>query len=555
MKGPGPAPGPFPLNLGAPSANGCNLGISHLPNPLSLADKQDPAMRMPVVLATLALLAALPATAAVTADQVWADWQRLAADAGTPLTAQARAQGDRLVLSGLALALGTPEDPVTLRLETLTLQTRPDGTVAVILPDSFPLILDMPAPQRPDDPQRLTFTATAPDLAFAIAGLGNLAAFDITAPSVTVTLDPLGLPPGADGAPALDLTLAAADLGLSHRQDLAANAPVIATTFALGTLHGDTRIALPNEADGGSFTFDLSSLAGAFDLQAPPESLTKTSPTLPELLSAMSDTDGIRASLNHGALSFTARLTDPNPGPQDMAVTSASGTATLRADKAGFLFDVAAGRTAYDITIDDPEVPFTAAAFGYDDLGYRVSLDLVQLDKPLPFAASARLTAFTLSDALWQQIDPASVFPRDPVSFALGLSGLLAIKPEALQPGWQQDPGEDFPGEVLALTLDTLLLSGLGAELSGAGALTFDHTDLVTFDGIPAPTGTLGFAASGINALIDRATSAGLITPDELTPLRFGLAFIAKPGDGPDTLTSDVEFRDKTLILNGIRIR
>jgi Uncharacterized protein conserved in bacteria (DUF2125) len=512
-------------------------------------------MRMSAALASFSLLAALPANATVTADQVWADWQRLAAEAGTPLTATAQAQGDSLVLSDLAVALGTPERPVTLRLDALTLQTRPDGTVALILPDSFPLILDMPAPMRPDDPQRLTFTATAPDLAVAIAGLGDLAAFDVTAPSLSVTLDPLGLPPGLDGTPALDLTLAAADLSLSHRQDLAASAPVVSTTFSLGTLHGDTRIALPNEAEGGSFTVDLSALAGAFDLQAPPDSITKTSPTLPELLAAMSDTDGIRVSLSHGALSFTARLTDPNPGPQDVSITSVSGNATLRAEKAGFLFDVAAGRTAFDITIDDPEVPFTEAAFGYEDLGYGLSLTLGALDDQQPFAANARLTAFTLSDALWQQIDPTAAFPRDPISFALGLSGILAITPEALKPGWQQDPSEDFPGEVLALTLDTLLLSGLGAELTGNGALTFDHSDLVTFDGIPAPTGTLGFAASGINALIDRATSAGLITPDELTPLRFGLAFIAKPGDGPDSLTSKVEFRDKTLILNGIRIR
>ncbi|WP_309665562.1 DUF2125 domain-containing protein [Tabrizicola sp.] len=505
-------------------------------------------------LLTAVLLAASPAMADVTADQVWADWQRLASAAGTPLTALAKTEGNRLVLSRLALALGTPDDPATLRLDRLTLETRPDGTVAVVLPASFPLTLDLPPPQGPDDPSRLTFTATAPGLAISIAGLGDLAAFNITAPSLTVTLDPLDLPAAAKADYAADLTFAAADLSLRHRQDLTATAPIISTNFTLGTLHADTLVALP-EGEGGSFTVDLSALAGAFDLQAPPDSLTKTSPNLPDLLQGMSATDGLRASFSHGPFAFTARLADPAPGPQDIALTSASGAATLRADKAGLLVDLTSGLTSFDITIDDPEVPFTAAAFGYDDLSYGVSVNFGTLSGPEPFTVSARLSAFSFSEALWQQIDPASVFPRDPLSFALALSGRYAVKPEALAPNWQPASTNDLPVDIVALSLDELLLSAVGAKLTGTGALTFDNSDLVTFDGMPAPTGLLNFAATGINALIDRAASAGLIPPDELTPLRFGLAFIAKPGDGPDTLTSSIEFRDKSLYLNGQKLR
>ena len=94
-----------------------------------------------------------------------------------------------------------------------------------------------------------------------------------------------------------------------------------------------------------------------------------------------------------------------------------------------------------------------------------------------------------------------------------------------------------------------------GAEVSGTGAFTFDNTDLVTFGGMPVPTGKLDVKMTGINALLDTLVSMGFIPEDQIMGARMMLAMFAKPGDGPDTLVSTLEFKDKGFFANGKRLQ
>ena len=55
--------------------------------------------------------------------------------------------------------------------------------------------------------------------------------------------------------------------------------------------------------------------------------------------------------------------------------------------------------------------------------------------------------------------------------------------------------------------------------------------------------------------MIERLSSAGMIPDEDLTGLRMGLMFIAKAGADPDSLVSQIEFRDHALFLNGIKLR
>ena len=489
---------------------------------------------------------------AITADQVWADWQRLASGAGAPLTATPRRDGDRLVLTRLALTLGSPDDPAAIRLDRLVLRDNPDGTVTVLLPDSFPLTLDLPGPIGPNDPDRLIFTTAAPDLAITIAGLGPTSAFDITAPSLTVTLAPLDLPPGAQEE--LTVTLAMADVMLRNATDFLAPETTISTTLTLGTLHADTAVSIPDEVVA-SLTLDLSALTAGIDFRALATALARKDPSPAEVIQTLKKDVSLFASLTHGPVSMTLDVSEAGKPPVDIALTSASGEARIITDETGFRWDLASGATRLDGTLNDPTVPFTKFGLGYTETAYGVAIGLGTLTEPQTFSLYARLTDLTLAGPLWAKIDPASAFPRTPFSFDLALNGLATLKPEALMPGWQPKSDTDLPFDIIGLTLDTLLLKGLGASLTGSGSLAFDTTDTTTYDGFPAPTGRLSFAATGIYALIDMADRAALLAPDELTGFRFGLAFIAKPGDSPDTLTSTVEFKDKSLLLNGQKLR
>jgi Uncharacterized protein conserved in bacteria (DUF2125) len=503
------------------------------------------------LIAALLAFATTPAGAAVTADQVWADWQRLATLAGTPLTASAMRQGDKLILSRLVLDLGDFTDPSGISLDRLVLLENPDGTVSVQLPDRFPVTLDLPPSPVADDPDHLTFTTSAPDLAITIAGLGDIAAFSVNAPSLTISLAPLDLPPGADET--LTLTLAAADLSLDHKQDLAAPMNAIDTALSLGTLHADMAVSL-KDREGGTFSVDLAALKGKLAAVVPTALAHPANELAPDLPKALAAGLSLSFAVSHDLLAVSADAMDPD-APVSFQLTSASGAARTSLDQTGFAFDATSGATRWDAKLADPTIPVTDVEIGYTQIALGLTTGLAFDTDPQNFTSHLRVTDLALGNALWAEMDPAAEFPRDPLSLALALSGSAAIKPGALLPGWQPKSDADLPVDILSVSLDELLLSGIGAQLTGTGALTFDNADVVTFDGLPAPTGMLGFAATGINALIDRAAGAGLITADDLPPLRFGLAFIARPGDGPDTLTTRIEFRDKSLYLNGQKLR
>ncbi|HEX9857573.1 MAG TPA: DUF2125 domain-containing protein, partial [Paracoccaceae bacterium] len=112
------------------------------------------------------------------------------------------------------------------------------------------------------------------------------------------------------------------------------------------------------------------------------------------------------------------------------------------------------------------------------------------------------------------------------------------------------------PGELNTLDVTALNLKVAGAELTGSGALTFDNSDLVSFDGVPAPTGVIDMKVTGANGLMDKLAQMGLIPEDQLMGARMMLGMFAKvDATAPDTMTSTLEFKDKGFFANGMQLK
>ena len=91
---------------------------------------------------------------------------------------------------------------------------------------------------------------------------------------------------------------------------------------------------------------------------------------------------------------------------------------------------------------------------------------------------------------------------------------------------------------------------------SSAPTLTFDNTDTTTFGGVPAPTGSIDLKAVGVNGLLDKLMAMGLVPEDQMMGARMMLGMFAKVVEGePDTMTSNVEFKDKGLFVNGMQLQ
>ena len=103
------------------------------------------------------------------------------------------------------------------------------------------------------------------------------------------------------------------------------------------------------------------------------------------------------------------------------------------------------------------------------------------------------------------------------------------------------------------LTLERYRVSAAGAEIIGKGAVTFDNSGTE-----PLPIGTATFEFKGLNALIARLIEAGLITDQDATSARMGMAMMAAPAPSGDEdhLISEIEMTaEGHVYVNGNRMK
>ena len=99
--------------------------------------------------------------------------------------------------------------------------------------------------------------------------------------------------------------------------------------------------------------------------------------------------------------------------------------------------------------------------------------------------------------------------------------------------------------------MNEILLSLAGANLTGTGSLDFNN------DGpVPMPAGTINLMLVGGNGLLDTLVEMGLVPEEQAMGARMMLGMFARPGDGEDTLVSEITFQeDGAILANGQRIR
>lgn len=108
------------------------------------------------------------------------------------------------------------------------------------------------------------------------------------------------------------------------------------------------------------------------------------------------------------------------------------------------------------------------------------------------------------------------------------------------------------PGEISSVKINKIDLSALGATVSATGELNSpDGGDLTT------PVGMISGRLTGINALFDKLSAAGLMPQDQAMGMRMMLAMFAKPDpDNADALTSEIEFKEGgSIFANGQQVK
>jgi hypothetical protein len=209
----------------------------------------------------------------------------------------------------------------------------------------------------------------------------------------------------------------------------------------------------------------------------------------------------------------------------------------------------------------------TKASFTSSDFPFPVDITIAEsvfnllmpvnkTDAPADFGMTIKLGDLTVSDGIWGMIDPGSILSRDPATINLELDGKAIWLVDIMDPTSEEAMNTDIPGQLHALTLKALQVKVAGADLTGAGAFTFNNDDLETFDGFPAPTGALDLKLVGGNGLMDNLVKMGLLPEDQAMGARMMMGLFAVVGDGDDTLTSKIEVNaDGSIMANGQRLK
>ncbi|APX23372.1 MAG: DUF2125 domain-containing protein [Rhodobacteraceae bacterium] len=499
-----------------------------------------------------ALLAAQPAMADVTPQQVWDDLDAYLQSFGYEVSATESMAGDTLTVSDLSLRLAIPDanGGLSMAMEQMTFTDTGDGSVRVDLPQSIPISVDV-APED-EESMQMVIDHGLEGFSMLVSGSPGDMTYDYEATRMTLALGSLTVDGEDIPRSAARATLSAGPVDGETQVTVTGEQRHIVQTASLGELAYDIFGRDP-EVDGdsensGMFKGSMSGFAIESDSTVP---MGLDTSDMPALLEA-----GFSVS---GRMSYDASESQFSGTEDGKATTGESssegGSFEFALSPDGVRYATSA--QALNISMTTPEFPFPLSA-EMDEMGLSFSAPLSKSDEPQDFSLGLTLAGFTTSDMIWNIFDPGQVLPRDPATIALDLTGKATPYIDFLDPEQVEtlEGGDTKPGELNALTLENLQVKAVGAEITGSGAFTFDNSDLETFDGMPAPSGAIDLTVAGANGLIDRLVEMGFIPEEQAMGTRMMMSMFGVPGSEPDTMTSKIEVRENGQVFaNGQRIK
>ncbi len=186
-------------------------------------------------------------------------------------------------------------------------------------------------------------------------------------------------------------------------------------------------------------------------------------------------------------------------------------------------------------------------------IGGRLSAGVVQATYSMPMAPAPEpddmairmsLADVTLDDTAWQAIDPEGVLPREPATLTVDLGGTARVvrRIDAMRAG---DPP---PYEISQLEVKDVSLDALGATAHATGSIEI-------LQPIGLPLGTFDVSMTGVAALVGALGRAGVLSPEQVEMADAIMTVYARPAEGKDALTTQIDFTNNGPLVNGLPVR
>jgi hypothetical protein len=488
--------------------------------------------------AVLALGYAVSAQAQVTPEEVWQNWQKLSASYGQALVADSVARnGDTLVVSGMSISMDQDGAKLNGKMDEVRFRDLGDGTVEVTMSDTYPIAMTMPGTDG--GTEDLAITITQPGLSLIAGGSPTETSYVFSGPSVGIAVQA-----SKDGK-----AIADGNATLTGMQGKYRVADVNGTSALTSDLEAQT-LAFSIKAGEDGSTVDMTGNLAGLRFEQSGNFLGVAA--MENMVKALRDGFAVDGKFSYGAGSFSIDATE-NGVPTKISATNETGFFNVGLN--GTAMRYGAGGTGVNMVISGGNIPFPELVIAYGEAAFDFVIPVSKTDTPADFSFLTRIVDLTVSDEIWAMLDPTATLPRDPATLIVNTKGTGTLINDLMDEAAMAAMGDAPPGQLHSLEVTELTARFAGAELNGAGAFTFDNSDLTTFDGVPAPTGKIDLKLTGGNGLLDKLVAMGLIPQDQAMGARMMMAMFAKPGEGEDVLNSSLEFKDKGFFANGQRLK
>lgn len=488
-----------------------------------------------------ALMLCGAATAQVTPENVWDSWQALIASSGQTVTTTSVARdGDTLVVDGFKMSMEQEGAKIEGSIEKIMFRDKGDGTVEITMSDSYPLTMTVPPTEGQTGPTDLALTVTQPGIVITAGGTPEATSYDFVAPSMNVNVqasDPASGPFVMDAA----LTNATGNYVVAKEGE----ASKIDSKFAADSM------AITLSGKDSESQSDVKMTANMAAISGASSGNFLDSAAMADLAAALKAGFALNTNLAYGATTFDLDVTEA-AGNTKVGGTAEGGAVTVGMDAGRLAYGVSS--TGVAINVSGPEIPFPVNV-SYGESTFDFAMPVAKSDTPSDFSFLTRIVDLSISDEIWAMIDPAGNLPREPATVVIDTKGTATLSVDLMDEAAMAAIGDAPPGQLNSLDVTEIRAKVAGAELTGAGAFTFDNSDTTTFGGMPAPTGKLDLKLVGGNALLDKLVAMGLIPEEQAMSARMMISMFANPGAGPDELTSSLEFKDKGFYANGQRLQ
>jgi hypothetical protein len=484
----------------------------------------------------------------VTNANVWENWQGYITSMGHEISANESVSGNVLTITDVKIeinfALGN--DSINAKILEIQFTEQGDGSVRISIPEKS--IFEVDLTLESGEAVSASIGYNQDGLNMVVTGDPDNFNYAYSANALDITLDSLTVDDETIGPDFARAKVSLKDVNVNSTT-LTSELREYSQSGSIGLITYD--VAFSDPETGGTIKTD-----GALQELASNSlgSIPKIGIKAQDVATMLDAGFAVNSTASYQAGNMDIAFNGPD-GAGIATTSSTGGEIVFTMDGNGLRYSIGQDNLAINALM--PDVPLTIT-LNMATSKFNVTMPLRKSDDEQDFAFGFTMGDFTVSDMLWSMFDPAENLPRNPATFAVDLSGKAKVLFDLFdsdQTAALESSGA-APGELNALSLNSLIVDAVGARLTATGDFTFDNTDLVSFEGMPRPTGGIDLKLVGGNGLLDNLVNMGILPEQQAMGARMMMGLFARAGTNPDTVTSKIEINDAGHILaNGQRIQ